>query len=54
MSAVSDCPRPSSRTAPVVGGSAAFRRFIREELMPQVKARYNTTGETALIGDSLS
>lgn len=42
------------KIAPVVGGSAAFRRFIREELMPQVKARYNTTGETALIGESLA
>jgi len=38
----------------VVGGSAAFRRFIREELMPLVKARYSTTGETALIGESLA
>lgn len=42
------------KIAPVVGGSAAFRRFIREELMPQVKARYKTTGETALIGESLA
>lgn len=42
------------KIAPVVGGSAAFRRFIREELMPQVKARYNTTGETALVGESLA
>ncbi len=42
------------KIAPVVGGSAAFRRFIRDELMPHVKARYNTTGETALIGESLA
>ncbi|XLZ69468.1 alpha/beta hydrolase-fold protein [Massilia sp. SR12] len=42
------------KIAPVVGGSAAFRRFIREELMPLVKARYNTTGESALIGESLA
>lgn len=42
------------KIAPVVGGSAAFRRFIREELMPLVKSRYNTTGETALIGESLA
>jgi len=42
------------KIAPVVGGSAAFRRFLREELMPQVKSRYNTTGETALIGESLA
>lgn len=42
------------KIAPVVGGSATFRGFIREELMPLVKARYNTTGETALIGESLA
>jgi predicted alpha/beta superfamily hydrolase len=42
------------KIAPVVGESATFRRFIREELMPLVKMRYNTTGETALIGESLA
>lgn len=40
--------------APVVGGSVAFRGFIREELMPAVRARYRTTGETAIIGESLA
>lgn len=40
--------------APVVGGSSAFRRFIKDELMPQVRQRYRTTGETALIGESLA
>jgi predicted alpha/beta superfamily hydrolase len=43
-----------STIAPVVGGSAAFRRFIRDELMPVVKARYRTTDETAIIGESLA
>lgn len=42
------------KIAPVVGGSAAFRQFIREELMPLVKVRYRTTGESALIGESLA
>ncbi len=42
------------KIAPVVGGSAAYRRFIREELMPQVKARYRTTQESAIIGESLA
>src|SRR3954471_20396893 len=42
------------KIAPRVGGSAAFRRFIRTELMPTVKARYRTTGETAIIGESLA
>jgi predicted alpha/beta superfamily hydrolase len=40
--------------APVVGGSAAFRRFIRSELMPAVDARYRTTGESAVVGESLA
>lgn len=53
MTAPTDNPE-DKKIAAVVGGSAAFRRFIREELMPQVKARYNTTGETALIGESLA
>jgi predicted alpha/beta superfamily hydrolase len=37
-----------------VGGSGAFRSFIRDELMPQVKRRYRTTGETAIVGESLA
>lgn len=40
--------------APRVGGSAAFRRFIRTELMPTVQARYRTTPETAVVGESLA
>ncbi len=42
------------RIAPRVGGSDAFRRFLREELMPQVRQRYATTAETAIIGESLA
>jgi predicted alpha/beta superfamily hydrolase len=42
------------RIAPRVGGSAAFRTFIRTELMPQIRARYRTTGETAVVGESLA
>jgi predicted alpha/beta superfamily hydrolase len=42
------------KIAPVVGGSEAFRRFLREELMPEVKRRYRTTGETAIVGESLA
>lgn len=40
--------------APRVGGSHEFRRFIRTELMPQVKSRYRTTDETAIVGESLA
>src|SRR4051812_26100602 len=42
------------KIAPQVGGSAAFRRFVRAELMPAVKARYRTTAETAIMGESLA
>ena len=42
------------KIAPKVGGSAAYRQFIREEMMPQVKQRYRTTAETAIVGESLA
>jgi hypothetical protein len=42
------------KIAPRVGGSKEFRAFIRDELMPQVKARYRTTNETAIVGESLA
>jgi uncharacterized protein len=42
------------KIAPRVGGSAAFRKFLRDELMPDVKARYRTTEETAIVGESLA
>ena len=40
--------------APQIGGSATFRRFLREELLPLVQARYRCTPERALIGESLA
>lgn len=40
--------------APRVGGSQAFRDFIRKELLPEVVKRYRTTGETAIVGESLA
>ena len=43
-----------SAIAPQVGGSAAFREFIRDELMPEIRARYRTTEETGIIGESLA
>lgn len=42
------------KIAPVVGGSAAFRAFIRTELMPTITSRYRVTNETAIIGESLA
>jgi predicted alpha/beta superfamily hydrolase len=42
------------RIAPRVGGAKAFRAFIRQELMPQVRARYRTSKETTIVGESLA
>jgi predicted alpha/beta superfamily hydrolase len=43
-----------SAIAPRVGESAAFRRFLRDELVPVIEARYRTTSERAIIGESLA
>lgn len=42
------------KIAPVVGGAAAFRKFLREELMPLIRERYRTTEERAIVGESLA
>lgn len=42
------------KIAPKVGESAAFRTFIRTELMPTIAARYRTTAEAAIMGESLA
>jgi predicted alpha/beta superfamily hydrolase len=42
------------KIAAKVGGSEAFRAFVRDELMPEVKARYRTTKEAAIVGESLA
>ena len=42
------------RIAAHVGGSAAFRAFIADELMPDVRRRYRTNGKTAIVGESLA
>jgi predicted alpha/beta superfamily hydrolase len=43
-----------SAIAPHVGGSAAFRRFLRDELVPTIDARYRTTRERGIVGESLA
>lgn len=40
--------------APRVGGSQAFRGFLKNELMPEVARRYRVTSERALVGESLA
>ncbi|AIZ65518.1 esterase (plasmid) [Hymenobacter sp. DG25B] len=42
------------KIAPKVGGSAAYRTFLRTELMPLIRQRYRTTGETGIVGESLA
>jgi predicted alpha/beta superfamily hydrolase len=42
------------KIAPRVGGSAVFRAFLRDELMPEIQTRYRTTSETAIVGESLA
>ena len=46
--------RPDNENLTRTRDTAAFRRFIRDELMPQVKKRYRTTEETAIVGESLA
>lgn len=41
------------RLVPEAGGSGRFRRFIAEELLPEIDRRYRTTGERAIVGESL-
>ena len=46
--------KTDSAIAPHVGGSAAFRRFWRDELVPNINAHYRTTSERAIVGESLA
>jgi predicted alpha/beta superfamily hydrolase len=46
--------KSDSAIAARVGGSNAFRRFIAEELIPEIDRRYRTTPERAIIGESLA
>jgi predicted alpha/beta superfamily hydrolase len=42
------------KIAPRVGGSAKFRAFLRDELMPEIGKRYRVTKERAIVGESLA
>ncbi|MEA2236657.1 MAG: hypothetical protein QOC81_1381 [Thermoanaerobaculia bacterium] len=37
-----------------VGGSANFRAFIRDDLMPVIRNRFRGNGERAIVGESLA
>lgn len=40
--------------APVVGGSAEFRTFISDELIPQINKTYRTSSKKGILGESLA
>jgi hypothetical protein len=42
------------KIAPHVGGSAEFRAFLGDELIPAISARVRENGERAIIGESLA
>jgi uncharacterized protein len=42
------------KIAPHAGGADRFRQFLRDELKPQIAARYRTTGEAAIVGESFA
>lgn len=42
------------KIAPIVGGAAAFRNFIKEELFPEINKRYRTNNKKGIIGESLA
>lgn len=44
----------TERRRDLTGGSATFRKFLRDELMPDIRSRYRTTDETAIVGESLA
>jgi len=39
---------------PTAGSSALFRRYLLEEVKPAIEARYRTSGEDAMMGESLA
>jgi uncharacterized protein len=54
-----DLPGPTvvpdeQKAAPHAGGNDTFRAFLRDELKPMIAARYRTTNESALIGESFA
>lgn len=42
------------RVAPRVGGSAAFRDFLRDELMPEIERRHGPAAGRAIMGESVA
>ena len=53
MTGPTDDPE-DKKIAARVGGSQAFRNFLRTELMPEIARRYRVTNERAIVGESLA
>ena len=53
MTGPSDDPQDQA-IADRIGGAAAFRSFLRDELVETIESRYDVTPERAIIGESLA
>ncbi|RFF29984.1 alpha/beta hydrolase [Wenzhouxiangella sediminis] len=53
MTGPSDDPQDQA-IAEHIGGAAAFRSFLRDELIETIESRYDVTPERAIIGESLA
>lgn len=42
------------KIAPHAGGADRFRRFLRDELRPEIARRYRATNEAAIVGESFA
>jgi predicted alpha/beta superfamily hydrolase len=42
------------KAIPNLGGAEFYRRFLTEEVIPEIEQRYRTTQERALVGESLA
>lgn len=51
---VTDSAAYEAELGAVPGGSASFRRFLAEEVKPWVESRYRTSGQDAVMGESLA
>ncbi|MFT3698815.1 MAG: alpha/beta hydrolase-fold protein [Kofleriaceae bacterium] len=53
LAGTTDVP-DEQKVAPHAGGSDTFRTFLRDELKPMIAKTFRTTGESALMGESLA
>lgn len=46
--------KEDEKVAPLSDGSTPFRKFLKEELFPKINQSYRTTGQKAIIGESVA